>query len=245
MSKFKFCGEEIMIRKFFCTLLLIGLTSCATLTPTDPVLVKKIDAYFNAAKSDTYQASEKYKRPIAYAVGQYIVTGMTHASERTVEKMALVGKQGNGWIIEMQSLAPRTESITQMLVRGMEAAQASGDIEGLDIVWVKIKSEDGSVQTIQGPTLTMTKGLFKKALAGLENKFQMPVDSAAIRVPAGTFNGAVKASSEGAFMGKKYHADIWLHPTVPINGMVKSIHKDSDIKTMLLDFGLSGAKSSF
>jgi translation elongation factor EF-G len=203
-----------MIHKVFLSFFLIGLTSCATLTPPDPVLVKKIDAYFNTAKSDTFEASEKYKRPIPYAVGQYIVTGTTHASERSVEKMALVGRQGDGWIIEMQSLAPSSESISQMLVKGMEAAQESGDIDGLDIVWIKIQSEDGSVETIQGPMLTMTKGLFKKALASLENKFQMPVDSTAVRVPAGTFNGAVKAKSNGAVMGKKYRADIWLHPSL-------------------------------
>jgi hypothetical protein len=234
-----------MIRKVLLSLLFIGLTSCATLTPPDPVLVKKIDAYFNAAKSATYDASETYKRPMAYAVGQYIVTGTTHSSERSVDKMALVGKQGDGWIIEMQSLAPRSEGISQMLVKGMEAAQENGNIDGLDIIWIKIQSEDGTVETIEGPMLTMTKGLFKKSLAGLENHFQMPADSGTVRVPAGTFNGAIKAKSDVAMMGKKYHADIWLHPSVPINGMVKSIHKDSDIASELLDFGLSGAKRSF
>lgn len=234
-----------MIRKVVLTLLFICLTSCATMTPPDPVLVQKIDTWFNTTKADTFEASETYKRPIPYAVGQYIVTGTTHSSERSVEKMALVDKKSGGWIIEMQSLAPRSESITQMLVSGMETAQKNGDMESLDIVWIKIKSEDGSVKTIQGPVLTMTKGLFKKALANLENKFQMPVERGTVRVPAGTFNGAVKANNDITVMAKKYHADIWLHPSVPINGMVKSIHKNGDMTTELLDFGLSGAQSSF
>lgn len=170
---------------------------------------------------------------------------ISKSSERSVEKMALVGKQGDGWIIEMQSLAPRSESITQILVKGMDSAPHIDNIDGLDIIWIKIQSKDGSVETIEGPMLTMTKGLFKKALAGLQNHFQMPVDRGTVRVPAGTFNGAVKASNDAVMMGKKYQADIWLHPSVPINGMVKSIHKDSDIVSELLDFGLSGAKRSF
>ena len=55
----------------------------------------------------------------------------------------------------------------------------------------------------------------------------------------------MKASSEVAFLNKKYQSVAWLHPSVPINGMVKSVAKDQDSVIVLLDFGLSGAKKSF
>jgi hypothetical protein len=234
-----------MIRTLFASVMFMALTSCATMSAPNPVFVNKIDSYFNKTRSATYEASGKFKRPIAYEVGQYVVTGMTHKSERSVGKMAIVGKERDGWIIEMYSLSPNSESTTQMLVKGMEAAQETGSIDGLDFDWVKIKDTDEPAQRIDGPVLAMTKGFFKKALSALEGYAGMMHDGGNMRVSAGNFNGSTKTSSEVSFMGRKYMSDIWLHPSVPINGMLKSVNKNEDIQIELLDFGLSGAKRSF
>ena len=234
-----------MIRTLFASLLLMALTSCSTMSAPDPVLVNKIDSYFNNTKSATYEASGKFKRPIAYEVGQYVVTGLTHGSERSVGRTAIVGKEPGGWIIEMYSLNPGSESTTQMMVKGMEAAQASGSVDGLDFAWIKIKDHGEPVQTIDGTALAVTKGFFRKALSGLEGYAGMMHDGGSVRVAAGNFNGSTETSSEVSFMGKKYISDIWLHPSVPINGMVKSVNKDDGMEIELLDFGLSGAKRSF
>jgi hypothetical protein len=79
----------------------------------------------------------------------------------------------------------------------------------------------------------------------LEGYMGMMNDGGKVHVSAGNFNGSTKTSSEVSFLGKKYISDIWLHPSVPINGMVKSVNKNEDMKIELLDFGLSGAKRSF
>ena len=66
-----------------------------------------------------------------------------------------------------------------------------------------------------------------------------------IKTLAGTFHGTTKASGEVSFLGKKYTSDSWMHPAVPINGMVKSVTAEEGQTIELLDFGLSGAKRSF
>jgi hypothetical protein len=233
-----------MIRNLLTVFLLLAVTSCATMAP-NPTLVNKIDTYFKAAKSDSYEASEKYQQPIPYEVGQYIVTGMTHGSERSVQKMALVGKEDNGWIIETHTITPHDEITTQMMVEGMETVQETGNLDTLEIVWVKIKMEDDSVQTIDGKMMKMMQGMYRKGLSALESQITSSEDGGTVQVAAGIFNDTVKTNTEGSFMGKKHLANIWLHPSVPINGIVKSVHENDEMKIELLDFGLSGATSSF
>jgi hypothetical protein len=237
--------DEEMIRNVFAVILCFGLTSCFTMPSPNPVFVNQIDSYFNNTKTHTYKASGKFKRPIPYKVGQYVVTGMNSPSGRSISKMAIVGKEQGGWIIETHSLTQSSESIMQMLVLGMEKVYETGTIDDLEIIWVKIKPHGETVQTIEGPMLALTKGLYKKGLAGLEVQTAMSTESGTMSVPAGNFKGTLKASSEVSFLGKKYLSDAWFHPSVPINGMVKSVSKNGDTIIELLDFGLSGASRSF
>jgi hypothetical protein len=237
--------DDRMIRNAIAAILVLFLASCVTTPAPNPILVSQIDSQFNANPSRTYQASGKFKRPIAYKVGQYVVTGMTSPSERSVMKMAIVGKEQNGWILETHSLTQNSESVTQMLVVGLDTVYRTGTIDELDILWVKVKPDGNSVQTIEGPILAMTKSLYKNALAGLEVQSQTMADGGTVSVPAGHFKGTAKVSSEVSFMGQKHLSSAWIHPSVPINAMVKSVSDDGDTTIELLGFGLSGAKRSF
>ncbi|MEJ2041359.1 MAG: hypothetical protein P8X55_20895 [Desulfosarcinaceae bacterium] len=234
-----------MIRNLSLSFLLLFVTSCITTPPPNPAYVSQIDAYFGKVSHKTYRASGKFKKPMPYKVGQYVVTGISNASERSISKMALVGREKDGWIIETQTITPTSESTSQMLVVGLEKARKTGRIDELDIAWVKVKPHGQQVQTFEGALLALTKGLYKKALSGLEVDYQLQNETETVSVPAGRFQGTVKASSEVAFLNKKYQSVAWLHPSVPINGMVKSVAKDQDSVMVLLDFGLSGAKKSF
>ncbi|BBO78049.1 hypothetical protein DSCW_54660 [Desulfosarcina widdelii] len=234
-----------MIRTIVTAMFVLCLVSCITAPTPNPIFVDKIDTQFNAAKSQNFRAAGKFKRPIPYEVGQYVIAGMTSPTERSIMKMAIVGKEQNGWIIETHSLTQSAESITQMLVVGMETVNKTGKLDDLDIIWVKVKPDGQNVQTIEGPMLSMTKGLYKKALSGLECQNQEAIDGGTVKVPAGTFAGTSKMHSEVSFMGNTYLSDSWLHPSVPINAMVKSVSNEGETVIELLDFGLTGAKRSF
>lgn len=237
-----------MIR-FVCMLgIAMILNACGTLTAPEPnpALVGQIDSYFSNAKDNTYKASGLFTKPMPYSVGQYVVSGMTSSTERSVSKTAIVGKEQGGWILETHSLTPTAESISQMLIVGLETVAANGSLDEIDIVWVKIKSNDQPVQKLDGVMLSVVEGFIQSSITDLVVRTQASaVDGGTMKTLAGTFKGTTKTRGEVSFLGKKYTSDSWLHPAVPINGMVKSITVEEDQTIELLDFGRSGAKRSF
>jgi hypothetical protein len=210
----------------------------------NPALQRRVVESFNAVATVSYDATAAYVKPIPYAVGQFVVTGTTSGEDRSITRTALVGKEGDAWIMETNSISFTTETMMQMAVRGLEKVQETQNPDDLDIVWIKIKDEDGKIQTIDGVTLSMVKGTYSKALTGLVVKFEAEMNMATVRVPAGTFNGCTKATAKVETFFGDYESDTYLHPKVPLNGMVKSISKDNDAVTELIEFG-SNAKSSF
>jgi hypothetical protein len=238
-------NPEERFMKHYLSAIITAFSIVACVTATNPELVEKIDHGFSRSNTNVYTSAKPFKHPQPYQVGQYIVTGVTQGSEKSVSKMALVGREEGGWIIETHSITPSSESISQMLVKGMESVYNTGTIDQLEIVWVKIQSNGEHIQTLQGPLLNMTKGLYKQSLEGLESEATFTPQAGPIRVPAGLFENTAKADAEVSFMGKSYQSTSWYHPAVPINGMVKSVSTSDGTVMELLDFGLSGAKRSF
>ena len=232
-----------MKRYVYLLFLVCFFVSCVT--AANPNLVKEIDAGFARSSGKVYNSAEPFTRPQPYRVGQYIVTGITHGNERSVSKMALVGQEQGGWIIETHSITSSAESVSQILVKGLESVYMTGSIDQLEIIWVKIQSNGQQIQTMQGPMLSMTKGLYMKNLEGLESEATFSPQGGSITAPAGRFENTAKAEAQVSVMGKSYQSTGWYHPAVPINGMVKSVSKTDGTVMELLDFGLSGAERSF
>ncbi len=130
-----------------------------------------------------------------------------------------------------------------MLIKGLEAA-ARGDLNAVDIVWVKLKDEKGNVTQIDGVTLSITKGMYKDLLSNIYVDVTNSQDAGALTVPAGQFEGTSKIRSKTKIFGKTYEADGWYHKEVPINGLVRSVATDNSFTSELVDFGKTGAKSS-
>lgn len=88
--------------------------------------------------------------------------------------------------------------------------------------------------------------LFPASLAGDER--------ASVEVPAGTFEGSVKAQREMSYQGVTLTADVWLHPAVPLTGMVRFTGRGENGQPSargaghqleLLAVGTEGAESVF
>jgi len=212
----------------------------------DPIKVGKVTGFFNAKSSQIYKGSGKFK-PMPYAVGQFVTHGNTESTgKRSVSRTAIVGRQGNGWIIETYSISEYSESCSQMLVVGLDNMRTAQDFENLDILWVKMKDENGQVQIIEGPPLMMAKGFYKNALKSFDISALANQGSGAdITVPAGTFTNTFNADAAVSIMGMTFRSKSWFSDKVPVNGMVKSVTDDGKITTELLDFGYSGARASF
>lgn len=232
-----------MAKRLIVLFAVLFLAACAP--KENPALVGQINDYFATTSSAAYDGSGEYN-PMPYAVGQWVVHGHTNNNKRSVSKTAIVGKEQGGWIIETHAIDPSSEGKTQMLIVGLDEVQRGKDFDNLDILWVKIQTPEGQIQTIGGQMLAMAKGLYKKNL----NSFN--VDTAAnwqsgdnIGVPAGTFRNTVSTDTEVSVMGMKFRSTAWFHEKVPVNGMVKSVSDDGKSTSVLLDFGYSGAERSF
>ncbi len=203
----------------------------------NPQLKSKVDSQFAQSQQTTYTGTQKFMKPKPYAVGQYVVMGQTDSDgKKSVTRMAIVGREQGGWIIETYTVSDNQEGIMQMLVAGLEKAAATGNVDDIDLLWVKVKDEDGKIQTIEGPMLSMMKGMYKKGIASVSMKITTYKDGGIIQVPAGIFKGTNVVDSEASFFGKKIKSKGWYHYSVPINGIVKSIDDDGN-SVVLLKFG--------
>lgn len=211
----------------------------------NPALQQKISGYFTGSKSNNFKASSNFLKPMPYSVGQWVMYGMTSEDKRSIIKTSIVGKEQGGWIIETYSLNEYEETTTQMLVTGLEQVAETHDLDYIDIVWVKIKDKDGNIQQYEGLSLSLMKGIYKKALSGFELDISTRVEGNTITVPAGTFNGTYKITTEVPFLGRTIRSTGWYHSEVPVNGMVKSVSEEDNMTMELLDFGTSGAIRSF
>jgi hypothetical protein len=218
------------------------LNSCGP--SVNPAYQQKIGTFYGKSLDKTYPSSAKFSRPMSLAVGQWVLWGLSSDGKRSISKSSIVGKEGDGWIIEAYSLSDYDESTIQYLVRGIEKVSEKGNIDDIEMVWMKIRDKDGNITTQEGVALTFSKGFYKKAL----EHFAVNItgsDGGTVKVPAGNFPGTTKYRSEVTFFGTYYESDGWYHSEVPISGMIKSVSTDNKITMELLDFGKTGATKSF
>lgn len=223
------------------------LSSCLT-TGTDPVRQAALEARWEA-KANTYPSKGTFKAPMPWAVGQYVVTGTTSKGQRqSIHRMAIVGKENNGFILEMNTTDARNDSAQQILVRGIDqVAAGKAKPESIEILWIKTRDANGQVQTLDGPMLSMMAAPMRANFSKMFSGQSSPTlsDGGTITVPAGRFAGTTKADSEVRVLGMTIRSVTHSHPSVPINGMVRNESSDGKDLTELLDFGTQGAKSTF
>ena len=103
----------------------------------------------------------------------------------------------------------------------------------------------GTVREFRGAMLQGIKKQTHDALSvmtGLGGLDGLPQED--ITVKAGTFKQAYTRSSQFTFAGRSDDAKIWVHPAVPVTGMVRSESKNGTVLE-LVSFGMTGGKSSF
>ncbi len=212
----------------------------------DERLVAKIDNLFSSKEQKTFGASKNFSSPMGYAVGQYVVTGTTDSDdERSISRIYIAGKSGKGWIFEFYSLNQESESFMQICMTGIEVASRTGNMDAVEIIWIKTRNEKGEVEKIEGALLNMMKAVYKMAIVSLQVNTSNIQNGGKISVPAGLFNATKMVKGESTFLGRTYQSTSWYHSSVPINGMVKSITDDGEIRTELLDFGFKGTETFF
>jgi len=117
------------------------------------------------------------------------------------------------------------------------------DPDGNDFKGFQFKVPGQSAVSLPG----VMKGFMKGAVAAL---FQIAnpkrIEGApqeTVTVKAGTFEGCYKIRGPGVAFGVKQLATHWVHPSVPLPGIVKTVAAEGEME--LDSYGLSGAKSAF
>jgi hypothetical protein len=202
---------------------------------------KGIDQYW-ADKGKSFPAAGQFSKPAAWAPGQYVTLGTTVKGAReSVSTTLLVRKEEGGWVIETSSIDKKgKESVSQMLLAGFDAAMTAGDASKIELVWIKNMDKDGKVSQMEGPAVSMFKGLMKSSWEKLVVSVTSPADGGTVAVPAGSFAGTSVVKSTSKVMGQTIEAESWFHSAVPVNGVVKTRTTDGKTVTELLAFGTDG-----
>jgi len=166
-------------------------------------------------------SNKKFSKPMKWAAGQYVVNGtIDDGDKKSVTKSLVVGKENGGWIFETITTNEDKEVTgMQMLMKGYDLAVAKSDpsqIKGLMFYNMILKSTWNNI-IIKGADYT----------AG-----------GAVAVPAGNFSGTTKLHTSVEILFTTVEGDSFLHPDVPVNGVVKTSSKD--VVTELIDFGFNG-----
>ena len=177
--------------------------------------------------------------PKPMAVGQWTQHKMVgEKGQPSLVTYKIVGEDAGAYWIEIADESYHGKTVTKVLM-------AVGDRSNpatMEIRAVKRKDPKGQVTLLQGPMIQSTKSVFQSSINMLAVTWQgLPRETAS--VTAGTFGGCFKAMTDASWGAWHSTAMSWMHPAVPISGLVKSVGISRPTSMELVGFGDSGATS--
>ena len=220
--------------KVFAIVTALTLTGCSS--------ASKKAGPFDAEMKGTNKtfANKKFTKPMKWAPGQYVVIGTMDDGEiESITRSTIVRKEAGGWVFETITTNDDKEVTgMQMLIKGMDTAVAKNDTSQIKVIWVKMLQKNGKVEKIEGDGLMMMNMMFQSTWCNIIISGTKYTPGGAVKVPAGNFAGTTKVHTSVKVIFTTVEGDSYLHPDVPINGVVKSV-VDDDV-TELVDFGFNG-----
>lgn len=179
--------------------------------------------------------------PMPLEVGQWLVIKQVDAEGRpSLSTYKIVGAEGDAWWLEVDSETYFGRSGVRMLV----ALGDRQDPAAFELRRVFTRDNGGTVTEMPPPMLGMMRSTYQPILDSMVIRWDaLPQEDAA--VIAGAFAGCYRGVSSVAVAGRTIASDVWWHPAVPINGVVRAVGHDPATTTELVDFGTTGATSSF
>lgn len=212
----------------------------------NPALKKQVDAYSTKNSTQSFEADGLFKTPMPWAVGQYIVNRRVDGENKpSIDRISIVEKKKDGWIIEVHNMSYTGESLAQLYVSGFDGGTEIRSLNDLKVKWTKLKDEKGKVTKVDGNSLAFAQSL--EASGVVSNKVSAPKKyKKTIKVPAGNFKNSTLFEGSGKIGGFiEFKSKGWYHSAVPIFGSIKTTTSTPKSSMQLLEFGLSGAKSKF
>jgi hypothetical protein len=176
-------------------------------------------------------------RPIL--VGQWTQHKMvSEKGQPSLLTYKIVGEEGGAYWIEVANESYDGKTVNKILL-------ALGDRSNpatMEIRAVKMKDKQGRVTELQGPAISLMKAAYQSSINMLAVTWQgLPQETAS--VVAGNFASCFKAMTNASWGPWRSTATSWMHPSVPISGLVKSVGISQPTTMELVGFGESGATS--
>jgi hypothetical protein len=220
---------------FITTLVFAGCSSAPKNSGPSPL------DHFWQSKGKSFSA-KKFVKPVKWAAGQYIVVGNTNEGvHNSVNKTTIIGKEGKGWVYEVITNDDKGKTTgMQVMVEGIEKASVNGDVSQIKVQWIKVLDEHGQIKKVDGQALMFYNMILKSSWEKMivaSTKFD---NGGPVTVPAGSFAGTSSMKTSVKILFSTTTSTAWMHPDVPVNGMVKSETDDKKYVSELLDFGFNG-----
>jgi hypothetical protein len=180
-------------------------------------------------------------RPMPLAAGQWAKFKIVNdKGEPSFYTYKILGEESGAFWVEVAMDSYQGKTLQKMLV----FFGSRTDPKEAEIRAVATRDVRGNVNELPREMMPMMQNLYKGAVASLILSWQgLPQESAT--APAGNFAGCYKTRSKAQWGPWKSVADSWSHPSVPINGLVKSRGVDKRFDMDLVGYGLTGATSEF
>jgi len=177
--------------------------------------------------------------PKPIVVGQWTQHRMlSEKKQPSLVTYKIVGEEAGAYWIEVANESYYGKTVTKILL----AMRDRSNPAMMEILAVKMKDKKGNVTELQGPMIQLLKSSYQASINMLAVTWQgLPQESAS--VVAGTFTGCFKAMTDASWGIWRSSATSWMHPTVPISGLVKSVGISHPTSMELVGFGDSGATS--
>jgi hypothetical protein len=220
-------------------LLLVACLGCAA--GFDPAAKEDIDRRVKtlAPPTQSYPSISGATAPPVPAAGQWTQHVMTDEQGRpSFLTMKLVGEDLGSYWLELLEETYSGRRVTKLLVYFGDRSSPAA----LDIRAIKSRVGTGPVKEASREELGSAKTNWAGILTMLAPSWQgLPQEE--VRVHAGTFAGAYKRVSEAGWGPLLQKSTLWLHPAVPLSGVVRAMGVEKRGGLQLIAFGEKGAVS--
>ena len=227
------------MRYYLMGLCLIAAVGCGRINETYKL---EVDRRVATLKSSSASYPQAEGAPLPLAVGQWAEYRLTGSNKRPgFTSYKVVGQQGSAFWVETTVTTYSGKQESRMLVD-------FGD--RTDPAQIKVHSvvmrNNGKLVEYPPGTLQMMQSMWKPVLSNFVIDWSTSAPREDVSTGAGQFEGCYQRRMSLSVGPYHQDSDAWLHPAVPINGIVKSatIGKNPSL-TELIAFGTQGATSSF
>jgi len=177
--------------------------------------------------------------PKPLAIGQWTQYRLINEKgEPALVTYKVVGEDGGAFWTEIANESYYGKTVTKILLAIPDRANPST----MEVRALKMKDRKGKVSEPQGPGIEIARPSYQGAINMLAVSWQgLPRES--VKVIAGTFKDSFKARTDASWGVWRATSSTWMHPLVPLSGLVRSLGIDRPTSMELVGFGDVGATS--